>query len=179
MKFIKTEIPEIILIEPTILTDERGNFSEVFRADLFEKHIGKIHFVQENQSFSYKNVFRGFHFQEAPFEQAKLIKCLFGKILDIIIDIRPNSPTFKKQFQVILSKENQKQLFIPRGFAHGFLALEDSIIHYKTDNYYNKESEKIIHFSEFDFKKINNLNFSDLILSEKDKNSLSLSNFNF
>jgi dTDP-4-dehydrorhamnose 3,5-epimerase len=143
MKFIKTEIPEVVVIEPNVFNDERGYFYESFRHDKFISNIRPINFIQENESKSGYGVFRGFHYQIEPYVQSKLVRVIEGKILDIAVDIREGSPCFGKFIVEELSEENKKQLFIPRGFAHGYLVLsEKCIFQYKVDNYYSKESER-------------------------------------
>ena len=127
MKFSKAIIPGIVVIEPTVLSDKRGYFLESFNKNEFEKAIGKVSFVQDNESRSSKGVLRGLHYQKPPFAQAKLVRCIEGEILDIAVDIRKDSPTYGLYHSDVLSSENKKQLFIPRGFAHGFVVLSDSL----------------------------------------------------
>lgn len=142
MIFTKTKIQEVVIIEPKIWKDDRGYFFESFRYELFEQEIGKISFIQENESFSTYGTLRGLHYQKPPFAQSKLVRVIQGKVLDVAVDIRKDSKTFGKYISVELSSENKKQFFIPRGFAHGFVVLSDTaIFQYKVDNYYNKESE--------------------------------------
>jgi len=149
---IFTEVEEIKglwVIEPKIIEDERGYFFESFRQDQFEKKIGKIKFVQENESFSTYGVLRGLHYQLPPFEQSKLVRVVLGEVQDIAVDIRKNSETYGKYISVILSGENKKQLFIPKGFAHGYLVLSDSaIFQYKVDNLYSANSEAGINYAD-------------------------------
>lgn len=135
MKVIKTEIPEVKIIEPTVFGDERGYFLESYNKKAFEENIGSITFVQDNESKSSKGVLRGLHFQKPPFTQAKLVRCIEGEVLDVAVDIRKGSPTYGKHISVKLSGENKKQLFVPRGFAHGFAVLsETAVFTYKVDN---------------------------------------------
>ena len=142
MKFSKAIIQGIVVIEPNVLVDKRGYFLESFNKNEFEKAIGKVSFVQDNESRSSKGVLRGLHYQKPPFAQAKLVRCIEGKILDIAVDIRKDSPTYGLYHSDILSGENKKQLFIPRGFAHGFVVLSDSAIFaYKVDNTYAPDYE--------------------------------------
>ena len=149
MKFIKTEIPDVIIIEPKVFGDDRGYFFESFNQKEFEEHIGVVNFVQDNESKSSRGVLRGLHFQKPPFNQAKLVRCIAGEVLDVAVDIRKNSATYKKYVAVNLSGDNKRQLFIPRGFAHGFLTLSDSAkVFYKCDNYYNKEAEEGIRYDD-------------------------------
>ena len=142
MKFLKTEIEGLYVIEPRVFEDDRGYFFEAFNEQLFVQNGIDVRFVQDNQSLSQKNVLRGLHFQCPPFAQAKLVSVIEGSVLDIAVDIRKDSPTYGKHCSVVLSSENKKMFFIPEGFAHGFLALEDNtIFSYKCSNFYNKESE--------------------------------------
>jgi len=168
MKFTRTEIRDLVIIEPDIFEDERGYFFESFRQDQFEREIGKIDFVQENESFSQYGVLRGLHYQIPPYEQSKLVRVVLGRVQDIAVDLRKESPTFGKHFSIELSNENRKQLFIPKGFAHGYLALSKEVVFiYKTDNYYSKEHESGILWNS------KNLGIdwsikADIMLSEKD-----------
>ncbi len=178
MNFIPTKLQGCFIIEPKIITDERGYFMESFNEDTFQKGVNQqVHFVQDNQSFSSKGVLRGFHYQTGAHAQAKLVRVLHGEVLDIAVDIRPGSPTYGQYEAVILSGENQKQFFVPRGFAHGFLVLsETATFFYKCDNFYNKESEGGISYND---KTINvNWDFpvEELIISEKDKVQPTLEN---
>ena len=135
MKFIETTISDVIIIEPSIFGDDRGYFLESFNLEKFEENIYPINFVQDNESKSSKGVLRGLHFQKPPFEQAKLVRCIEGEVLDVAVDIRKNSKTYGKHVAVLLSGENKRQLFVPRGFAHGFLVLSESATFaYKVDN---------------------------------------------
>lgn len=177
MPFVKTPIRDLLLFEPKIFKDDRGYFFESFNQKAFEEKGINIVFVQDNQSFSTYGVLRGLHFQKPPFEQAKLVRVISGEVLDVAVDIRKTSPTFGKWYSVVLSSDNKKQLFIPRGFAHGFVVLSETAeFFYKCDNYYSKESEGGILFSN------NNLNIDwklplgDLLISMKD---LQLGNFDF
>lgn len=150
MNFIETEIPDVIIMEPIVFTDERGYFFESYREDKLKEVIGHtIDFVQDNESKSSYGVLRGLHFQLPPFSQSKLVHVTRGKILDIAVDIREESPTFGKYVSVVLSEENKRMLFIPRGFAHGFVVLsEEAVFSYKVDNYYSKESDRGIAFDD-------------------------------
>ena len=121
MKVIVTHIPEVLIFEPDVFGDQRGYFFESFRQDIFEEYVGKVQFVQDNQSKSGFGVLRGLHFQRPPFAQAKLVQCIQGEVLDIAVDIRIGSPTYGQHVPVRLSEANHRQLFIPRGFAHGFI----------------------------------------------------------
>jgi len=142
MKFIKTAIPDVVIIEPTVFGDNRGYFFESFNQKEFEENIGEIAFVQDNESKSTRGVLRGLHFQKPPFNQSKLVRCIEGIVLDVAVDFRKGSPTFGKHVAVELSGENKRQLFMPRGFAHGFVVLsETATFAYKVDNWYVPESD--------------------------------------
>src|SRR5690554_1896351 len=150
MQFIPQSIPEVILIEPKVHGDSRGYFVETFQQQAFEQAVGyKVDFCQDNESKSYKGVLRGLHFQLAPFSQSKLVRVIDGEVLDVAVDIRLDSPTFGQHVAVRLSGENKRQLFIPRGFAHGFVVLSDTAIFaYKVDNYYSPECDGGIAFDD-------------------------------
>ncbi|HEB7536580.1 TPA: dTDP-4-dehydrorhamnose 3,5-epimerase, partial [Campylobacter coli] len=170
MKLIKTEIPEVIIIEPKVFSDDRGYFCETYRDDILENFLGfRIQFCQDNESKSQKGVLRGLHYQLPPFAQSKLVRVIKGRVLDVAVDIRLNSPTFGKYIQVEFSEYNKKQLFIPRGFAHGFITLEDNtIFSYKVDNYYNKDHDRGILYNDRDIGVNWFLDGKEIILSEKD-----------
>ncbi|VAY87960.1 dTDP-4-dehydrorhamnose 3,5-epimerase [hydrothermal vent metagenome] len=171
MKFIKTKIPEIIICEPQVHGDHRGYFAETFRQDKLEEFIGyKINFCQDNESKSTKGVLRGLHYQVAPFAQTKLVRVIQGRVLDVAVDIRKNSPTFGQHVSVELTSENKKQLLVPRGFAHGFAVLEDdTIFAYKVDNYYSPICDRGIAFDDQDLGIDWTLSIDQLSLSSKDK----------
>lgn len=170
MNFVRTEIEDVIIIEPQVHGDARGYFVETFRQDKLENFLGyKINFCQDNESKSSKGVLRGLHYQLAPAAQTKLVRVIQGKVLDVAVDIRKGSPTFGKHVAVELSADNKKQLLVPRGFAHGFVVLEnDTIFAYKVDNYYSPQNDRGIAFND------NNINIDwklphDILnLSEKD-----------
>lgn len=171
MNFISTALEGCYIIEPKIIGDERGYFMESFNEKTFQEGIKQeIHFVQDNQSFSKKGVLRGLHYQTGEYVQAKLVRVLQGEVLDVAVDIRSESKTYGQHVAVLLSAENQKQLFVPRGFAHGFIVLsETATFFYKCDNFYNKESEGGI---LYDDKTLNidwKLPENELIISEKDQ----------
>lgn len=170
MKIIETNLSDCFLIEPKLFHDERGYFMESFNEKTFNEILNtSIHFVQDNQSVSTKGVLRGLHYQTGAHAQAKLVRVLEGSVLDIALDIRPNSPTYGQHFSVELSAENQKQLFVPKGFAHGFLVLsERAIFFYKCDHYYHKESEAGIKFDDPALNIDWNFSREQLIVSEKD-----------
>lgn len=150
MEFIPQAIPEVVLIKPNVHSDQRGYFVENYRHDLFQSAINqRVDFVQENESKSTKGVLRGLHFQLPPFAQSKLVKVVVGSVLDVAVDIRKGSPTFGQHVSAELNSENKHQLFIPRGFAHGFLVLSDTaVFSYKVDNYYYPESDRGILFND-------------------------------
>lgn len=170
MKFIETKLKGCFILEPKIIGDERGSFMESFNENTFANGIGnKVHFVQDNQSVSKKGVLRGLHYQCAEHAQAKLVRVLQGEVLDVAVDIRPESKTFGQYEAVLLSDQNQKQFFVPRGFAHGFVVLsETATFFYKCDNFYNKESEGGIHFNDPQINIDWNFPHQNLIISEKD-----------
>lgn len=141
MKIEKTFIEGLVIIEPQIFEDERGFFFEAFQADMFKEKIANVDFVQDNQSYSKKGVLRGLHLQNPPHAQGKLVRVITGKALDVVVDLRKNSPTFGKHFKYLLDASLNNMMYIPEGFAHGFVTLEDTIFFYKCTNYYNKESE--------------------------------------
>lgn len=164
MQFIRTEIPDLVIIEPKVLGDTRGYFFESYRKELFEKEIGKVDFIQDNESKSSYGILRGLHIQKPPFTQAKLVRVIAGEVLDVAVDVRIDSPTFGKHIAIRLSDENKLQLFIPRGFAHGFVVLsKEAIFSYKVDNYYNLESESGIVYNDL------NLNIDWIIESKNIK----------
>ncbi|MED7787571.1 dTDP-4-dehydrorhamnose 3,5-epimerase [Francisella sp. 19X1-34] len=150
MKFSRTKIRDVVICEPTIHGDDRGYFVETFREDKLFDFLGyKINFCQDNESKSSYGVLRGLHFQLPPYAQTKLVRVIQGKVLDVAVDIRKGSPTFGEYVAVELSAENKKQLLVPRGFAHGFVVLEDdTVFAYKVDNYYSPESDRGIAFND-------------------------------
>lgn len=169
MKFLKTIINGVWLIQPLIIEDERGYFFESFKEDEFKKNVGDIDFIQENQSKSSYGVIRGLHYQKGEYAQSKLVRCVKGKILDVAVDIREGSPTFGKHVSAILTEDNHCQLFIPRGFAHGFSVLSDeAIVQYKCDNYYNKDSEGGVNILDKSLNIEWMIPEEKMILSEKD-----------
>lgn len=172
MKFQPTQIPDVIIVEPRVFGDSRGYFQESFRQDLFEKEIPGVKFIQDNESMSLFGVLRGLHYQLPPFDQAKLVRVVTGRVLDVAVDIRRNSPTFGRCVSVELSEENKRQIFIPRGFAHGFLVLsEKAVFQYKVDNYYSKEHDRGIAFDDPELGIDWVVDREKLILSEKDQNN--------
>ena len=170
MQFVRTKIEDVVIIEPKVHGDDRGYFVETFRADKLEEFLGfKLNFGQDNESKSSKGVLRGLHYQLPPHAQTKLVRVIQGRVLDVAVDIRKNSPTFGQYVAVELNADNKKQLLVPRGFAHGFVVLEDdTIFAYKVDNYYSPECDRGI---AFDDKNLNIdwiLNHDELNLSAKD-----------
>ena len=171
MNYIKTEIPDVWVCEPKVFADARGYFMETWRASDFNEHIGhEVNFVQDNQSMSSRGVLRGLHFQKGEFSQAKLVRVLQGTVVDVAVDLRQSSPTFGKYVMVELSAENKRQLFIPRGFAHGFQVISDTAVFtYKVYNVYAPQAECSI---RYDDPKIGIAwpitNPQELLLSEKD-----------
>jgi len=170
MNFIPTKLEGCFVIEPKIFNDERGYFLESYNEKTFQNGIGQsVQFVQDNQSYSSKGVLRGLHYQTGEHAQAKLVRVLQGEVLDVVVDIRPNSKTYGETFSVVLSGENQKQFYIPRGFAHGFLVLsETATFFYKCDNFYNKESEGGIIYNDKSLNIDWQFSNDELLISEKD-----------
>ena len=171
MELISTNIEDVKLISPDIIKDQRGSFFESYQYEKYIPFIGDIKFMQDNESVSKYGVLRGLHYQKTPFEQSKLIRVIKGRIQDVAVDIRPESLTYKKYVSVELSEDNKYELFIPQGFAHGFLVLSrEAIVSYKVDNYYNKELDSGYKYNDPLFGIKWNLNDKDIILSNKDKN---------
>ena len=169
MKFIKTEISDVYIIEPSVFGDNRGYFLESFNLKKFEENIYPIKFVQDNESKSSKGVLRGLHFQKPPFAQAKLVRCIEGKVLDVAVDIRKNSKTYGQHVVVLLSGENKRQLFVPKGFAHGFLVLSDSATFaYKVDNRYAPEYDAGIRWNDIELNIQWGIEDSEVMISKKD-----------
>ena len=174
MKMIQTEIPDVVIIEPTVYADERGWFMESFNEKYFHQELKNLGltvpgpFVQDNHSCSHKGVLRGLHYQDAPHAQGKLVRVTRGAVFDVTVDIRPDSPTFGKHISVELSENNGRMLWIPKGFAHGFLALEnDTHFLYKTTSYYHQESERSLRWDSADLR-INWPNVKNLQTTDKD-----------
>jgi dTDP-4-dehydrorhamnose 3,5-epimerase len=178
MKFVETKIKGLVIIEPKVYGDKRGYFIESYNKNNFEENLGKISFVQDNESKSSKGVLRGLHFQKPPYDQAKLVRCIQGKVLDVAVDIRKGSKTFLKYISIELSEENKRQLFIPRGFAHGFIVLSKfAVFSYKVDNVYAPKSDAGI---KWDDKELNidwEIEHSQVLVSEKDSNLPHLNDF--
>jgi dTDP-4-dehydrorhamnose 3,5-epimerase len=178
LKFTPQPIPDVILIESTVHGDNRGYFIETFRQDLFEEAVGyQVNFIQDNESKSTKGVLRGLHYQLPPYTQAKLVRVIEGSVLDIAVDIRKSSPTFGRHVAVELTANNKHQLFVPHGFAHGFVVLSDSATFaYKADNYYAPEHDRGIAFDDSELVIDWQLPLELLQLSDKDKTHPSLAN---
>jgi len=178
LKFTPQAIPDVVLIEPTVHGDHRGYFTETFRQDLFEEAIKyKVNFVQDNESKSTKGVLRGLHYQLPLYTQAKLVRVIEGSVLDVAVDIRKSSPTFGQHVSVELTAQNKHQLFVPHGFAHGFVVLSDSATFaYKVDNYYAPEHDRGIAFNDQDLNIDWQLPLEILQLSDKDKTRPTLAN---
>jgi dTDP-4-dehydrorhamnose 3,5-epimerase len=170
MKVIETEIEGVFILEPRVFGDDRGYFFESFSLKHFEEKVSKTVFVQDNESKSKYGVLRGLHYQLPPYTQAKLVRVVKGRVLDVAVDIRRGSPTFGKYVAVELSEENKLQLFLPKGFAHGFAVLsEEAIFQYKCDEYYAPDYEGAICYDDPDLGIDWKLPLEDVILSEKDK----------
>lgn len=177
MNYIQTEIDGVWVIEPKVFNDDRGYFMEAFKKQEFEKHIGNVDFIQDNESKSSFGVLRGLHYQKGEHSQAKLVRVIKGKVLDVAVDLRKSSPTYGKHVSVELSEDNKRQFFIPRGFAHGFLVMSDeAIFTYKVDNSYAPQSEASIIYNDKDI----NINWpiaeEQIIMSEKDRQAVSFKN---
>jgi len=177
MKFIPQSIQDVLLIEPIVHRDERGYFVETFRQDMLDNALGyKINFIQDNESESIsKGVLRGLHYQSPPYTQSKLVRVIKGRILDVAVDIRRDSTTFGRHITVELSEQNKRQLFLPRGFAHGFVVLsEGAIFAYKVDEYFSAEHNEGIAYNDKDIAVDWLLPEAEIILSEVDRNNLNL-----
>ncbi len=170
MNIIKTDIDGVVILEPRVFTDSRGYFFESYNKEVFEKEVGHVDFVQDNESCSSRGVMRGLHFQRPPHAQAKLVRCVRGSVLDVAVDIRKGSSTYGKHVSCLLTEHNHRQFFIPRGFAHGFAVLSDTaVFQYKCDNYYCPEADGGISIVDTSLGIDWQLNIAEAILSEKDK----------
>lgn len=170
MTYIQTEIDGVWIIEPKVFNDARGYFMEAFKKEEFEANIGKVNFIQDNESKSSYGVLRGLHYQKGEFCQAKLVRVIKGEVLDVAVDLRESSPTFGKYVSVLLNEENKRQFFIPRGFAHGFLVLsEEAIFTYKVDNVYAPQAEASVLYNDKDLSIDWPINENQIIMSDKDK----------
>ena len=175
MDYIKTEIDGVWIIQPKVFNDARGYFFEAWKKEEFAQHVGRVDFIQDNESKSSYGVLRGLHYQKGDFSQAKLVRVIKGRVVDVAVDIRRNSPTFGKHVMVELSDENKRQFFIPRGFAHGFLVLSDeAVFTYKVDNPYAPQSEASIRFDDPDLAIQWPIDANDVLTSAKDLDALSL-----
>ena len=175
MEYIKTEIDGVWIIQPKVFNDARGYFFEAWKKEEFEQHVGRVDFIQDNESKSSYGVLRGLHYQKGDSSQAKLVRVIKGRVVDVAVDIRRNSPTFGKYVMVELSDENKRQFFIPRGFAHGFLVLSDeAVFTYKVDNPYAPQSEASIRYDDPDIANNWPIDAKDILTSAKDLNALSL-----
>ena len=183
MNVIETALPEVKIIEPKVFEDQRGYFFESYNENTFQEKVMNTRFIQDNESKSSYGVLRGLHYQLHPFAQSKLVRVIKGKVLDVAVDIRKESPTFGKSIRVELSEDNKKQLFIPRGFAHGYVVLSDeAIFSYKVDNKYAPEYERGIIYNDLELNVNWEIENDDVILSEKDKINKSIDKveiFNF
>ena len=169
MEYKETEIKGVYVIEPRVFNDARGYFFEAWKKEEFEEKIGKVNFVQDNESKSSYGVLRGLHYQKGDFSQAKLVRVIKGKVIDVAVDLRKSSPTFGKHIAVELSEDNKRQFFIPRGFAHGFLVLsQEAIFTYKVDNVYAPQHEASIRFNDEDLNIEWPIAPEDVVTSEKD-----------
>ncbi len=179
MNVIQTGIKDLVVLEPKVFGDHRGYFMSPYIEEQFNELAGKTHFVQDNESMSSRGVLRGLHFQVPPFEQAKLVRVIKGAVIDVAVDLRKDSPDYGKHFSILLSGENKKQLFVPRGFAHGFVVLEDeTIFSYKVDNMYAPSHEDGIAWNDPDLMIDWQLGNVIPVLSDKDKVLQSFKSFN-
>ncbi len=170
MKLIETAIPDLFIIEPKVFEDSRGYFLESYNMNVLSENGINIQFIQDNESKSSKGVLRGLHYQLAPYAQTKLIRVISGKILDVVVDIRNGSPTYGQHFSIELSGENKLQLFIPKGFAHGFSVLSDEVIvNYKCDNFYQPNAERGILYNDTDLSIDWRIDLEQAVISAKDK----------
>ena len=177
MNYIQTEIDGVWLIEPKVFSDERGYFMEAFKQEEFEANIGPVNFVQDNESKSSFGVLRGLHYQKGEYSRAKLVRVIKGEVLDVAVDLRKSSPTFGKHVSVLLSEENKRQFFIPRGFAHGFAVLsEEAIFTYKVDNKYTPQAEASILYNDATLGIDWPLTDSQMVLSSKDREGTAFKN---
>ena len=178
MNLINTTIDGLVILQPIIFKDNRGYFMESYHQKKIDKLLGNINFIQENESKSIRGALRGLHFQNPPYAQAKLVRCIKGVVLDVVLDLRKESKTYGHIETMLLTDKNKKQLFIPRGFAHGFVVLsETAIFCYKVDNYYNSDSESGILWNDTDLNIDWKINKAEIIVSEKDTKLQSFNNF--
>ncbi len=178
METIKTDIEGVVIIEPRIFNDARGYFFESYSKREFDEKVCPVDFVQDNESCSTRGVMRGLHFQRPPYAQAKLVRCVKGAVLDVAVDIRKGSPTYGKHVSCLLTEDNHRQFFIPRGFAHGFAVLSDvAVFQYKCDNYYHPESDGGISIADPTLGIDWGITLDEAILSEKDRKHPRLKDF--
>jgi len=180
MNLIKTDIEGVVILEPRVFADARGYFLESYSRRVFDELIGRrVDFVQDNESCSSRGVMRGLHFQRPPYAQAKLVRCVSGAVLDVAVDIRRGSPTYGRHVSCLLSADNHRMFFIPRGFAHGFAVLSDTaVFQYKCDNYYHPEADGGISIVDTSLDIDWTIDISEAILSDKDKRQPRLADFN-
>lgn len=180
MNYIQTEIDGVWVIEPKVFKDARGYFMEAFKEEEFRKYVGDVHFMQDNESMSSYGVLRGLHYQKGEFSQAKLVRVIKGRVLDVAVDLRRQSPTFGQYVSVELSEDNKRQFFIPRGFAHGFLVLsEEAIFTYKVDNAYAPQAEASIRYDDESIGIDWPVSPEQLLLSEKDTKAVAFKDADF
>ncbi|MDE6225031.1 MAG: dTDP-4-dehydrorhamnose 3,5-epimerase [Muribaculaceae bacterium] len=178
MEVIKTDIDGVVIIEPRIFKDSRGYFFESYSKREFDEKVRPIDFVQDNESMSTRGVMRGLHFQRPPFAQSKLVRCIKGAVLDVAVDIRKGSPTYGKYVSCLLTEENHRQFFVPRGFAHGFAVMSDiAVFQYKCDNYYHPEADGGISILDTSLGIDWGITIEDAILSDKDQKHPLLNDF--
>jgi dTDP-4-dehydrorhamnose 3,5-epimerase len=178
MNLIETMIDGLVILQPSVFKDHRGYFMQSYDQKNIRRLLGNVNFVQDNESESSKGVLRGLHFQNPPYTQSKLVRCINGKVLDIALDLRKNSKTYGMFETTLLSHENKKQLFIPKGFAHGFIVLsKTAIFSYKVDNYYNSNSESGILWNDLDLNIDWKIPKDEIIISQKDTKLSTFNNF--
>ena len=179
MKIVETKIKDLVILEPNIFGDKRGYFMESFNAEWFEKNVCDTKFIQDNESRSSRGVLRGLHFQNPPYAQAKLVRVIEGEVLDVVVDFRKESPTYGQFEKILLSSDNKKQFFVPRGFAHGFVVLSDlAIFSYKVDNVYAPTHDSGIQWNDTELNIDWEIDLSLIQLSEKDKVQNTFNSFN-
>ena len=179
MKIVETKIKDLVILEPNIFGDKRGYFMESFNAEWFEKNVCDTKFIQDNESRSSRGVLRGLHFQNPPYAQAKLVRVIEGEVLDVVVDLRKESPTYGQFEKILLSSDNKKQFFVPRGFAHGFVVLSDlAIFSYKVDNVYAPTHDSGIQWNDTELNIDWEIDLSLIQLSEKDKVQNTFNSFN-
>ena len=178
MNVIKTDIEGVVIIEPRVFSDARGYFFESYNKEVFDREVGRVDFVQDNESCSTRGVMRGLHFQRPPYAQAKLVRCVRGAVVDVAVDLRKGSPTYGRHVAVELTEENHRQFFIPRGFAHGFAVLSDvAVFQYKCDNYYHPEADGGISIVDPSLGIDWRMAIGEAILSDKDRQHPRLEEF--